>query len=586
MGAYTNGREVDCDDHDSWSGLQPVPGSIVECHLPSSSLGFSDDDWAAFFVREVDNRLDGSILLSVHFMGASDPVINDTIVTMMERGVTIHLCLSRPCISVSDDENIEALHVTRVRFWDRDKFEADYLVRGITGLMKKWVKELEPRKKPAAKTPRAKKSPGAGKAAAAPKGERGAGPGKARLTAGMRDELKKKLAAAKKRRSGAASGEAPSGDPAGEGTSEAPSSVEEVSSSPEAMELDTGTNLEKLRDAHRERVKGGRTNALLPLEDTKGSSTKSLSGQLTRQALALASQRKKEKKKRRKKKKAPQNKLAAVLTQILTGSKEKNKEKMKKKKKKKRKRKTLKDGTIVSCSSSCSSSYADEEDQQASSESDLEAPIRKRSRDHPGSVLALLTSHVRETLDQAAVMDVPAGEVSLTGGVKVATYFALHIKPQFPTQQRELREMFSLAATLDLLRRGDIARVGDSLAARFMALHQALLDQNWGTARHMELHAMEETSAGSPSIVLASRKHSKLVDKVQGRNTGNWTSWSLGGRGRGKGAWKGSNDSAGSYKGEKGKGKEKGKKGKGKGSSWEGRVSEWDKTKEKPEDKQ
>ena len=41
----------------------------------------------------------------------------------------------------------------------------------------------------------------------------------------------------------------------------------------------------------------------------------------------------------------------------------------------------------------------------------------------------------------------------VTGGIKVATYFA---------QLRELREMHSLAATLDLLRGGDIARVGEA----------------------------------------------------------------------------------------------------------------------------
>ena len=155
--------------------------------------------------------------------------------------------------------------------------------------------------------------------------------------------------------------------------------------------------------------------------------------------------------------------------------------------------------------------------------------------------------------------------------------------------------MFSLAATLDLtldllitldlLRRGDVARVGDSLAARFMALHQALLDQSWATARHMELHAMEETSAGSAALVLASRKHGRLVEKVQGRGGGSWPGWSGGARGRGKGSWKGSGEAPWGQRGEKGKGKEKGKKGRGKNAAWENKVGDWEKNKEKADEK-
>ena len=62
----------------------------------------------------------------------------------------------------------------------------------------------------------------------------------------------------------------------------------------------------------------------------------------------------------------------------------------------------------------------------------------------------------------------------------------------------------------------------------------------------------------APSVILASRKHARLVQKVQGINPSG--SWSLPyGRGKGKGKydWNPSDNP--------GKGKEKGKKGKGKG---------------------
>eukprot|EP00435_Cladocopium_sp_Y103_P070020 s503_g34.t1 len=496
MGAYNPGQEVDCDDPEIWSSLQPAPGSILEAHLQSSSLATTGDEWAAFFIRAVETRLDGSILLTVHFMGATDPSVADTIATMVNRGARIHLCLSRPCITVDAEDHIEAIHVSHLRMWPREGFEAEYLVRGITGAMKKWVKELEeesgPKKRPAARTPRPRKPPGAGKAADAPgAGRRKTSTGSG-LPANLRAELKKKLEAAKKHTKKPSGGD---GDDPPDDDEEEDSTVEEVTSSPEPGELGTGTTLEEPRQKHKARVRDHRKRRPPPLEDTKDITTSSLSNQLTRQAVALAAQRKKEKKKKNKKKKSSGSKLAEALTQILTGSTPEDQKK--KKKKKKRKRRVTKDGTVVSYSSTCSSSSGDDMEPKDNSDSDLEAPIRKRSRDQPGSVLALLTSHVREIMDQASLTELPAGSAALTGGVKIATYFALHVKPQFQSHQREMREMFSLAATMDLLRRGDVARVGDSLAARFMALHQALIDQNWSTARHMELHSMEDTSAGS-----------------------------------------------------------------------------------------
>ena len=74
---------------------------------------------------------------------------------------------------------------------------------------------------------------------------------------------------------------------------------------------------------------------------------------------------------------------------------------------------------------------------------------------------------------QDALPDLPKGSA------RIVTYFHQHIKALYATDQKELQEMFTLASALDLLRRGDVARVGDALLARFIAFRHSLLDQGW-----------------------------------------------------------------------------------------------------------
>eukprot|EP00435_Cladocopium_sp_Y103_P017321 s2074_g4.t1 len=561
MGSFVNGQEVDVDDSTAWTTMQPVPGIVAEVSLTTSSLGTAGDDWAAFYVMEVDTLMDGSMVLQCHYLGCTDPDIAADLIAREGAGVTpLHLCLSRPCVQV---EPIEGLHITTVRWWELEKFkECDYVVSNMWKKAAKWEKELQKQKEPAkrrdAGTKPSGRPGGAGKAAAAPKrrGRKTEEPPERGLPEDMRAKLRGKLDEAK-RGVRAARGE----------TSKAvdveDSEDEEYPSSPSAE-----TGPPALQDA----------------PPTKDISTKSLSGQLTRKAVQVAREQKKRSKKSKGKKSGQE--VMKVLAKMLTkSSQSKESSEKKDKKRKKRKRKIQDDGTIRSCSSSSgdSSSEGAEDDE---SETDLEAPIKKRSRDKPGSVLAMLVGHVREQLEQASLTELPEGEQLVTGGVKLSTYFALQIKPAHPTHLRELREMHSLAATIDLLRRGDVARVGDSLAARFMALHQAILDNNWNTAKYMELHTMDEASAGSAAIVLASRKHSRLVDRVQGKGGGSWSSWGWTSKGRGKGNWRSTYETP--QKGEKGKGKEKGKKGKGKnqsGPSWDEKTAEWGKSKESAADK-
>ena len=144
--------------------------------------------------------------------------------------------------------------------------------------------------------------------------------------------------------------------------------------------------------------------------------------------------------------------------------------------------------------------------------------------------------------------------------------------------------MYTLGSALDLLRAGDLPRLGDALSARFIAIHQALIDQNWQTARHMELFPLEDSSAASASLVLASRKHQKLVERVQGKGSNpGWSTWTPKGRPKGRGDWY--DQVEGQTKGKKGKGD---RKGKGKGKQWnqgggDKAANEWAKTQDKGE---
>eukprot|EP00438_Fugacium_kawagutii_P035014 Skav208030 [mRNA] locus=scaffold2714:530698:531081:- [translate_table: standard] len=103
--------------------------------------------------------------------------------------------------------------------------------------------------------------------------------------------------------------------------------------------------------------------------------------------------------------------------------------------------------------------------------------------------------------------------------------------------------------------------MGDLLAARFMAVHQSVVDQNWSAARHLELLPYEEASAAGPAVILQARKHAALATRI---SQGDRWGWSASNKGKGyKGASRNWSDgewqSDGKGKGKKGKGKEKGK---------------------------
>eukprot|EP00435_Cladocopium_sp_Y103_P064583 s378_g26.t1 len=614
MDPLEEGTELNLEDLREWSAFSPTRGQVVEVYLLKTDIVGASDSWAAFLILQVSTRLDGSLVLLVKHLGCEDKEFSKPLDDRFNTAdCCLHVCLSVPCIDSGGEGDplpLTYLHVTHLRVWSLTGFQSvpNYVTAARFKMASGWLEptvmkrpatrrrggappgdpppEGDPPKKPG-RGPKAKaganKSKDADNVSKIPEKEKEYLRGKLRDT---RLRLQGEEPAGRRKKRSPPPSEVISDEDAEDGQS-----ADEFSYAPDELPLRTGTTLEdqtrELAKADAQgktrSIRGGDRSGAMARAATRDGALRGLSGQLVQKALEVSKAQKKRTKKKSQKPKTNAEKLSSVLTKILTGSKkEDGKEDPKKKKKKKRK---LRDGTIISCSES-SDDISSEGTEPETSDTDLEAPLRKKTRDKPGSVLNMLVAHVREQLDQGALMDIPNQKEQMTGGVKVMSYFNLFVKGAYPTHLRELRELHHLAACIDLLRSGDIAKAADGLAGRFIALHQSLVDGGWNAARHLEIYPMEEVSAAGAATILATRKYAKLVAKVQGTAPGSWnTSGPRAGKGwKGKGDWN-QVDAKGGGKAE-GKGKGKGKKGRGKWDSWEAQNrKDWAASKEKPEEK-
>eukprot|EP00438_Fugacium_kawagutii_P029623 Skav202666 [mRNA] locus=scaffold1791:325348:327713:+ [translate_table: standard] len=191
----------------------------------------------------------------------------------------------------------------------------------------------------------------------------------------------------------------------------------------------------------------------------------------------------------------------------------------------------------------------------------------------PGSVLKLLMDHVRASLSDISMLDI--GDVedasAVTSQARVHNYFQVVVRPNLGNRARDEKEFFALSRAIDTLRSGNLERVADQLAARYMAVETAALEGSWDAAKWLELERLEDRGAAGPEVLLAARKFQRTIDKASGK--GSWPStydrsW---GAGAGDGsAWR--NDGKGPSN--KGKG-QKGKKGRGKGKGGKKNKNSW-----------
>ncbi|CAE7278435.1 unnamed protein product [Symbiodinium sp. KB8] len=227
------------------------------------------------------------------------------------------------------------------------------------------------------------------------------------------------------------------------------------------------------------------------------------------------------------------------------------KEKEGRRERRKRKKKGKKRKQSTSSSSDSNSSCSSD------SREVLEAPIARRARKDPGSVLGMLLRRVQEEMDMVGATGATgASNTAVLDASRLTAYLQQIVKPRSGQGwTRDLRECLMLAVSLDFMRKGKLPEAMDFLAARFMAIEQSMTDGNWTTASQIEIATPEQFGAILPGVLLATRRHVSRVHKAQGEKGKGKATWVSYGE---RAPWKGGKKGDG--KGDKGGGKTGGKR--------------------------
>ena len=599
------------EEPSGWETLALRRGHVMEAELPVSADAAKGDALAAFLVQRVSLNVLGELVVEARSLGAADPELARSMSTHFNRRRgTIHLC-GETCGGEGD----HALHLTAFTLYDWEDFEPEYLTAHLRRSAQRWLtEELEAVEKPeeelditgaptfgitAGEEPNQEGRKSALKRPAAALGEEPPrDPRRAHFErredekAGLdRAALRERLARVKARVAGGGTGQADQMEPTPPGGAGQPQAEESFSPgySPSVLgeALQHGTHLqapphhrqaalqdqraqeggqEKKDKKKKERKEREATDGLqVAIRD---GTTRGLQKQLLERAADAAKRKAREK--RAEKKKTKKKDLSSQLAKILMGHGKRSKKKQGKKRSRRKKDPEDPDypesdgsGSTSSAMRSSEQGSGDSSDEGSSSSGrELDAPLKKRSKEKPGSVLGLLVEHARQQLDQSAKVSLHgSSRDNPTQGIKLSSYFSVILRPQLGQMSAAVRELHLLANGMDMLRQGDLDILGDLLASRFMSVHQSIIDGGWSTARHLELLPLEDNSAAGSAVVLEARKHAKLAARLA--NQDYWTG-SAGGRGRGgRGKGEGWGASQWGASEQKGKGK-KGAKGKGK----------------------
>ena len=602
------GEEFIVENLERWAEYQPKVGSVLEVDGSATDVEFPPGVWLAFVVKDLILEDDGSYMLEVKFVGSAEAEVNKEMsISFNRRGKGyLHLCGGKPCLSAVD----AVLHVTRFRVYSAEGIKKDYLTASMIRQMKKWAGDTAEEPAPTAGEPGRKRRPALKKAPEGPKepakGLTQSGEGRdsqaafGRLSSRL-TELRTRLHQARPPKPSKVEAPNPAGD------------VEELESSSNdgsdcAREpLDTGTELTPLgplpweetpqKAVSKKKIKkkkksktqlkdhGDRYHrkqegkGLLAISDGTLRGTQS---QLATRAAAVAEEKRKGKDRS---KRSSRSSVGKKLLKILTEKsgrkgKDSSKETRRKKKGKRGRMKPDPDGSGDGPTESSDSSYSTDwgsGNESLSDQDELEPPLRKRAKQHPGSVLKMLLTHARSQLDQSSKVALePSTSMDVTSGVKMASYFSICVKPGLSQNMGAQRDLHHLSLAIDLLRQGDLTLLGDCLASRFVAIHQAAVDGGWGAARHLELFPMEESTATNNAVLLETRRHARLAAKAAGFDGGSWR-----GYGKGKGGKKGKKSSWDNHEwSEKGSGKKGKEKGNQKGGWGHGDGNKWKDSKE------
>ncbi len=458
--------EVVTREDSRWGSFALEVGDLLEVRVAPEKEGDPETRVALLVtgVKEKD-------LVEGRYLGSSNEEVAKHCVNKINRkGLPIHLCREDPCEHRIPEV---AIHVNRLSWWRPEKFPGQDLRNWGTQVLKEWMETgtIKRRKKgdetgdPTAE-PAKKKGPGKGvkppfrarrKGSLPPKGtrrlvgkgkglgDRGGGPDKSKLgqlrdrLAGLREKLRvpgkpeeQEVIDVEDWSDGQQDGGdydyaedrvaelgSPFGhmDPFTSHLALAPAVKQEA--------IKDGTLRERKREVRRVRVK-------------KKKKARGPSSQLLQVAELQQKRKVEEKKKKEKKSKSSGSKGVKELVRLLGGKKKKQR----------------KDEDSPDPSGSDSSEYDESEEDSSSSDSQMLAPLQKKSLKQPGAVLKMLTRHARQTLDQTAVLEVGDSE-EITGGVKMATYFSLLIRPYHPATSRDMKELHYLSICIDELRLGN-----------------------------------------------------------------------------------------------------------------------------------
>ena len=583
------GEEVSISDK-RWKDLRIQVGDLLEVKCTSEDPA-KETAFVAFLVTGVreGGLVEGRYLGSNH-----EEVAKHCATAINRRGLPLHVCEEFPCTHRGEEVGG---HVVSLRWWTPASFKGDYVKAWGKTVLKEWIEKGTIKKRiPGVKPgnggkkpldrrnvplrgrrkvvpPKAPWDPDAAKGDQKKKRE----PSQDR---GGLGDLKDRLAGLRQKLRGARG----SADPEVidvEEWSRSHGHGEELDYAEHQLALGLGTGdhldpgLSRLALAPavkpedtKDGILRGRKRKTRRVRMRKEKRSRGPAGQLLEVAEMQQQKRSEEKRKKDRKSKSSGSKGVKELVRLLEN--------------KKKKRKKEEDSPEPSDSGMSGSETSGED--SSSSDSQMLAPLQKKSLKKPGTVLKMLTRHARQTLDQTAVLEVDESQ-EITGGVKMATYFNLLIRPYHPATSRDMKELHYLSICMDELRSGRLGALGDSLASRFLAVHSAVNEGGWRTAQHLELHPLEGAQSAPTPLLLQARRHSKLVAKSQGRDE-NEKRW-RGGYDRGwrQEEWQ---ETRGKGKGSKGKGKGRGKSGYGKGDGWNNwqggggdKSNWWDKNKEK-----
>ncbi len=575
-----------------WAALNPTRKQVVEVWMPSTNRENAPETWASFLVMSAGVSPEKDVVLEVKSLGSLSAELDKEHSLMFNRKKGfLHLCSAKPCMASEE----YSLHATRVRVYNLEGYAAFWYNSATRRQVEKW---LDPGAEPTPRegqgdASRVKKRPSVKESG--DKGKKDKGPKKGRAPARGKPagavpeavvaDLRGKLKGLRARIRGKERAQPPPSEEGRKSESiEVHSSEDEASLPALGNGLQTGMDLrqgpwekkDKKKKPKEERKRRSKKRCLedSALVATSGSTSRNLQGQLASSAVAALKESRGGQKKRKRRSSAEKvgDALAKALAPLGLGKVKKERKASSSKRKKKRKKRKGGDPSSsgeTSYSEESSSSGSEEEEGSESSK-EMEAPMVKRSREKPGSVLELLVQHARAQLDQSSAVSLPSESCRVDQGVKILSYFQVILKPQLGATSGPVREMFLIATVLDLLRKGHLSQVGDSLAARFFALHQSQLDGHWQAAKHLEIHSLDEATSTTTAVLLQTRRHARIAAKAQGLEypSGSWgAGWNRKGKG-GKGRWHDGEWKGAPHKG--GKGKEKGKKGKssqGKGAT-------------------